>query len=255
VLAVLAVLALVALAAIPRAAPADAQEPGPSPAGAARETRDAATPAPGVPRSPAPGAAYSWPLGLPTPSVARPFREPTHRFGPGHRGVDLAAAPGAAVLAAAAGVVVFAGWLAGRGVVSVQHPDGLRTTYEPVSASVVSGAAVVRGTVLGALEPGHAGCRGVCLHWGARRDRNTYVDPLLLLAPPRLRLLPVPDRWSDGSVSDLARPARSRAPPGALRNVGGRANARCTDRGRTSDHARGWAWSWTALSRSTVTCV
>src|SRR5918993_28960 len=51
----------------------------------------------------APGTVrYSWPLSL-APAVAAPFREPTHRFGPGHRGVDLAAAPGSAVIAAAAG--------------------------------------------------------------------------------------------------------------------------------------------------------
>jgi len=65
---------------------------------------------------------YSWPLS-PVPAVAAPFREPTHRFGPGHRGVDLAAAPGSAVIAAAAGTVVFAGLLAGRGVVSLQHAE------------------------------------------------------------------------------------------------------------------------------------
>ena len=146
----------------------------------------------GLPRPPAPGAAYAWPL-APAPVVVRPFVAPTHRFGPGHRGVDLAAAPGAPVLAAAAGVVVFAGPLAGRGVVSVQHPDGLRTTYEPVTAAVRAGATLVRGDVLGTLGPGHPGCPTGCLHWGVRRDRTTYVDPLRLLAPPHVRLLPLPD--------------------------------------------------------------
>ena len=134
---------------------------------------------------------YGWPL-RPDPPVEVAFREPTHRFGPGHRGVDLTAAPGAAVLAAAAGTVVFAGVLAGRGVVSVQHPDGLRTTYEPVTALVAKGTSVTAGTALGSVAPGHRSCRATCLHWGARRDRGSYVDPLLLLMPRHVRLLPVP---------------------------------------------------------------
>jgi len=66
-------------------------------------------------------------------------------------------------------------------VVSVQHPDGLRTTYEPVTASVTKGTSVTAGTALGSLAPGHRSCRATCLHWGARRERGSYVDPLLLL--------------------------------------------------------------------------
>lgn len=142
----------------------------------------------------APGASYAWPL-LPPPAVLTAFDEPEHPYGRGHRGVDLAGAPGQAVLAAQEGVVVHAGPLAGRGVVSVLHPDGLRTTYEPVAATVAPGAAVGRGSVLGTLAAGHPRCPGACLHWGVRRDRLVYVDPLVLLRPPHVRLLPVPDPW------------------------------------------------------------
>ena len=140
---------------------------------------------------PAPGAHYAWPL-QPAPTVAAPFREPDHEYGPGHRGADLAGTPGQAVLAARAGTVVFAGPVAGRGVVSVEHEDGLRTTYEPVRPAVRAGATVAVGAVLGALEPGHRGCAGTCLHWGVRRDHLNYLDPLVLLRPTRVRLLPVP---------------------------------------------------------------
>lgn len=143
---------------------------------------------------PAPGAGYAWPL-LPPPPVVTPFRAPEHAYGPGHRGVDLAGAVGQPVLAARAGAVVFAGPLAGRGVVSVQHDDGLRTTYEPVRPVVAGGAAVQAGDVVGLLEPGHPGCVAPCLHWGVRRDRTEYLDPLVLLRPPRVRLLPVPVPW------------------------------------------------------------
>ena len=166
---------------------------------------------PGVP---APGAFYAWPL-TPAPTVMSPFREPTHRFGPGHRGVDLAAPPGSPVLAAAAGTVVFAGVLAGRGVVSVHHGDGLRTTYEPVTPSVPAGGFVERGAVLGLLGTGHRGCPSACLHWGVRRDRIAYLDPLVLLAPRGVRLLPVLDPWPDGPARGAVTPAGGpgRGPP------------------------------------------
>lgn len=143
--------------------------------------------------APAPGARYAWPL-HPAPTVLSPFRSPDHAYGPGHRGVDLAGIAGQAVVAARAGVVVFAGPVGGRGVVSVEHDDGLRTTYEPLRPTVRAGTPVAAGVVLGLLDPGHRGCQRVCLHWGVRRDRLEYLDPLVLLQPPRVRLLPVATR-------------------------------------------------------------
>ena len=124
-------------------------------------------------------------------AVTRPFDAPPHPYGAGHRGVDLRGSPGAPVLAAGDGVVVFAGPVAGRPVVSVDHADGLRTTYEPVAPSVGAGQAVARGSPIGTLATGHAGCpTAACLHWGLRRG-ETYLDPLSLLRPPRVRLLPM----------------------------------------------------------------
>jgi murein DD-endopeptidase MepM/ murein hydrolase activator NlpD len=152
----------------------------------------AAPPAPLAPPAPPPvavGPVWAAPVdgGL---QVTRPFDAPVDRWGAGHRGVDLAAAPGTVVRAAGDGVVLFAGLVAGRPVVSVLHGDGLRTTYEPVMPAVRAGARVTTGTVLGLLLPGHAGCpAAACLHWGLRRGED-YLDPLLLLRPPRLRLMP-----------------------------------------------------------------
>ena len=124
------------------------------------------------------------------PVVSRPFDRPPGPYAAGHRGVDLAGTAGEPVLAAGAGVVAFAGLVAGRPVVSVQHADGLRTTYEPVQPTVAAGQVVARGSPLGALLTGHAGCPAeACLHWGLRRG-GTYLDPLWLLRPPRVRLLP-----------------------------------------------------------------
>jgi hypothetical protein len=50
---------------------------------------------------------------------------------------------------------------------------------------------VARGSPIGVLTAGHAGCPvDACLHWGLRRG-ETYLDPLALLRPPRVRLLPI----------------------------------------------------------------
>jgi murein DD-endopeptidase MepM/ murein hydrolase activator NlpD len=91
--------------------------------------------------------------------------------------------------------VVFAGELAGRPLVSVAHPGGLRTSYEPVLPSVRAGQRVDTGTMLGELQPGHAGCVApACLHWGAMwgpASRADYVDPLGLVASTPVRLKPV----------------------------------------------------------------
>jgi len=124
--------------------------------------------------------------------VARPFEPPPHQYGAGHRGVDLYGSPGQPVLAAGDGTVAFAGMVAGRPVVSVDHAGGLRTTYEPVAAGVVIGQFVRRGDVLGTLQEGHPGCpTPTCLHWGVRRGEE-YLDPLWLLTSGRVRLLPLP---------------------------------------------------------------
>jgi murein DD-endopeptidase MepM/ murein hydrolase activator NlpD len=141
------------------------------------------------PASPA-SAPWTLPLagGLP---ATRPFEAPPHPYAAGHRGVDLRGSPGSAVLAAGDGVVVFAGMVAGRPVVSIDHAGGLRTTYEPVDPSVGAGLRVVRGSPIGTLMPGHPGCPvEACLHWGLRRG-ETYLDPMTLLSPPRVRLLPM----------------------------------------------------------------
>jgi len=135
-----------------------------------------------------------WPL-RPRPAVLRMFDAPSPNWNSGHRGVDLAGEPDQPVYAAAAGTVVFAGELAGRTLVSIAHPGGLRTTYEPVRPAVRAGQLVDAGSAIGALITGHAGCSAAaCLHWGAMwgaASRADYVDPLGLLASTRVRLKPL----------------------------------------------------------------
>ena len=131
-------------------------------------------PAAAAPQLPGPAG---WPLS-PSPTVLRGFDAPDHAYGPGHRGVDLAASPGATVRAAVAGRVAFAGSVAGRGVVSIDH-GGYRTTYEPVTAQVRLGQSVALGQAVGRVASG-GHCASSCLHWGLRRGED-YLDPLLLI--------------------------------------------------------------------------
>ncbi|RRS02083.1 M23 family metallopeptidase [Glycomyces terrestris] len=123
-----------------------------------------------------------------------PFDPPPLPWMSGHRGVDLAAADAQTVVAAGAGTVMFAGDLAGRGVVSIAHANGLRTTYEPVEPSVAAGETVAAGQPIGALQAGHGSCPGaVCLHLGLKRG-PLYLDPMLLFGAGEVRLLPRPGR-------------------------------------------------------------
>lgn len=144
----------------------------------------------GTPAGSAGDEVWRWPL-APRPAVVAGFDAPAGPYAPGHRGVDLAAGVGQPVLAAGAGVVAFAGPVAGRGVVTVAHAGGRRTTYEPVAADVAVGAGIAAGERIGSVTAAAGHCLpGTCLHWGLRVG-ETYVDPLTLLRSPRVRLLPV----------------------------------------------------------------
>jgi len=135
-----------------------------------------------------------WPL-HPRPTVVRMFDAPDPDWQHGHRGVDLLGAPGQTVHAAAAGTVIFAGRLADRPVVSIAHPGGMRTSYEPVKAQVRAGQLVDAGAAIGVLVDGHQGCgAAACLHWGAMwgpAASARYVDPLGLVVTTPIRLKPL----------------------------------------------------------------
>lgn len=149
-----------------------------------------------VARSTRPSGPWRWPV-LTTPRVVRGFAPPAQRWQSGHRGVDLSAVPGDVVVAAGSGIVTFAGPLAGRGVVTITHGP-LRTTYEPVRATVAVGDVVDAGEPIGTIAPGASHCGGYpsCLHWGLLRGRlvgTVYLDPLSLLGASRPILLPIPN--------------------------------------------------------------
>ena len=132
---------------------------------------------------------YSAPISPAT--VERGFQRPSGPYAAGHRGVDFASATGQVVRAAADGRVVYAGTLAGRGLVVIAHADGVRTEYEPIRPAVRAGALVRGGSAIGTVSGTHDRCApGRCLHWGARVG-DAYIDPLGLLRPLGVvRLLP-----------------------------------------------------------------
>ena len=137
---------------------------------------------------------WSWPL-EPPPTPVRRFDLPLQPWLAGHRGVDLAAAEGTTVLAPAAGRVVFTGWVVNRPVLTIDHGGGLRSSFEPVQASVTVGQMVGRGSPIGVAvsvdEASGLHCRNACLHWGVRLQED-YVNPLNYVTDRRPSvLLPV----------------------------------------------------------------
>lgn len=128
---------------------------------------------------------WSWPVVGP---VIRDFDPPEQPYGAGHRGVDIATAAGTPVLAPAAGVVSFAGKVGGELFVTLDHGQGLRSTYSWLSAIFVrEGDVVAVGAPVALSGRGHAGSTIPHLHLGARLD-GAYVDPLAFLGPA-----PVPE--------------------------------------------------------------
>src|SRR5690606_31996405 len=120
--------------------------------------------------------------------IVRPFVAPATPYASGHRGIDIRGTAGAAVVAPADGVVHFSGFVVDRPVLSIRHPGGLISSYEPVTSELVAGTVVHRGDTIGALQSGHGGAP--CLHFGVRLHGD-YVSPLLYLGGiPRSVLLP-----------------------------------------------------------------
>lgn len=154
---------------------------------------------------------YRSPTAESRPRVVHPFEKPAQRWSAGHRGVDLAVPENdRRVYAPAPGKVVFSGTVVNRKVLVLAHPDGRRSTFEPMDEALPVGTTVAAGEVIGtvAVTAGGTGerpyqrCITVCLYWGirqggARGDGSgktaEYINPMSLLGSkePSI-LLPVP---------------------------------------------------------------
>ena len=118
--------------------------------------------------------------------VLRAFERPDDLLAAGHRGIDVAAPPGAEVRAIGPGRVVFVGDVARTPAVRIKHDDPPWTsTYQPVEALMAEGDRVEMGTVIGHLAAHRLHCSRSCLHLGLRRPAweardamtDLYVDP------------------------------------------------------------------------------
>lgn len=122
-------------------------------------------------------------------AVVEPFRAPAHDYGPGHRGMDVAAGPHALVVAPAPGVVAFRGTVVDRPLITIDHGGGRVSTWEPVSSALSPGDAIGTGDPLGTVAEGGHAARGT-LHVGVRLE-GRYINPLPLFGEvPRAILLP-----------------------------------------------------------------
>ncbi len=118
-----------------------------------------------------PSAAGEYQRPVDTPIIDH-FRPPATPYAAGNRGVDFATSPGTPVRAMGAGVVVFAGQVGGELHVTIEHPDGLRSSYSYLAAiepKVRTGSAVEQGAVIGTA--------GDLLHVGVRDASERYLDP------------------------------------------------------------------------------
>lgn len=129
-------------------------------------------PAAASPEAPASSGQLSWPL---TGPLTSRFGE---RWGRMHEGIDIAVGSGTPVRAAAAGTVVYSGYMSGYGyVVVLDHGNGLSTAYAHNSSlSVTQGATVGAGSVI-ALSGNSGRSTGPHLHFEVRVG-GAAVDPL-----------------------------------------------------------------------------
>ena len=117
-------------------------------------------------------AGFIWPVNGPVTSGFG------MRWGRMHEGIDIGVGYGTPIDAAAAGRVVYAGWMSGYGdLVAIDHGGGISTAYGHQSSIAVSvGQVVAQGQTIG-----YVGCTGHCLgphlHFEVRVD-GTPVDPL-----------------------------------------------------------------------------
>lgn len=122
----------------------------------------------------APGTAprFAWPVSGP---ITSPFGM---RWGSLHPGIDIGVPLGTPVHAAAAGKVVWCGWMSGYGnFVLIDHGGGYATGYgHNTSVAVSCGQEVAQGQVIA-----YSGCTGFCtgphVHFEVRVN-GTPVDPL-----------------------------------------------------------------------------
>jgi murein DD-endopeptidase MepM/ murein hydrolase activator NlpD len=120
----------------------------------------------------APAGGFIWPVSGP---ITSPFGM---RWGTLHPGIDIGVPTGTPIHAAAAGTVIYCGWMSGYGnLVMIDHGGNLATLYgHQSSIAATCGETVSQGQVIG-----YSGCTGFCtgphVHFEIRVN-GVPVDPL-----------------------------------------------------------------------------
>jgi murein DD-endopeptidase MepM/ murein hydrolase activator NlpD len=99
------------------------------------------------------------------------------RWGRMHEGIDIAAPSGTPIHAAAAGTIIYAGYMGGYGnMVIIDHGGGIATAYAHMSSIWMSGGSVSQGAAIGGV--GTTGSStGNHLHFEVRVN-GSAVDPM-----------------------------------------------------------------------------
>jgi len=129
------------------------------------------------------GGSFVWPTtgGTTISSYFGPRTSPTAGASSYHKGIDIPCAIGSSVLAAADGVVSYAGYISGGGnCVMIDHGNGLSTVYMHLSGYAASvGDNVTAGQLI--AYSGNTGVStGPHLHFAVRVN-GSYVNPLSYL--------------------------------------------------------------------------
>lgn len=135
------------------------------------------------------GPRWLWPSATPH-WIITGFAAPATRYSAGHRGIDIAAVPGSAVVAPVDGVIRFIGIVVDRPVLTLEASGDLLASSEPVRSELAAGTLVRAGDQIGVVASG-GHCDGACLHFGVRLH-GEYVSPLRYLGGiERAVLLPL----------------------------------------------------------------
>lgn len=122
--------------------------------------------------------------------ILRPFDAPAKPWSSAHRGIDLPAPLEGEVVSPASGTVKFVGQVVDRPVITIEHDDGLLSSFEPVHSELEVGDPVSKGQIIGTIEGQSNHCSASCVHWGVRipdawkigaTTRDLYIDPAFLL--------------------------------------------------------------------------
>lgn len=127
------------------------------------------------------------------PEIINHYEAPITNYARGHRGADFQISPDSAILAPESGTVIFSRVLGDRSLISIQHPGGYKTEFEPVCSNFKQGDSVTRGEIIGTFcEPSENyrwHCeQPPCLHFSIRSSGG-YLNPELMFGQLELSQL------------------------------------------------------------------